>query len=223
SITVQQTPMEMLRSPGDEADLHCINPQSSYNYMYWYQQTGDGALKLIGYLSHTQENLEEEFKGNLALSGDAKNNGSLHISSITGAHSAVYFCAVSQHSVSDIYSLDNKWTLRSNLVILYEIQTLFLFHNVHNKVQQIPPALLLNRGETVELNCSHSISNYYTTLWYQQSRGERSLRLIGYVSTTSPTLEDNTDKRFTLSGDGRKDTTLKVASIKAADSAVYFC
>uniref|UniRef100_W5N7A2 Ig-like domain-containing protein n=1 Tax=Lepisosteus oculatus TaxID=7918 RepID=W5N7A2_LEPOC len=91
------------------------------------------------------------------------------------------------------------------------------------KVHQNPPVLLMHPDETAELNCSHSITGYYVTLWYQQTGGERSLKLIGYVSTTSPSLEDNADKRFSLSGDGSKNTTLKVSSLKVTDSAVYFC
>ncbi|MGH0128322.1 UNVERIFIED_CONTAM: hypothetical protein FKN15_038217 [Acipenser sinensis] len=61
-ISIEQSPPVGER-PGQSAELECRHDDSSYNYMYWYQQSrGEGAFKLIGYLQFTASSLEEKFK-----------------------------------------------------------------------------------------------------------------------------------------------------------------
>ncbi|MBN3300333.1 KV06 protein, partial [Amia calva] len=103
SLTIQQSPPDYFEKLGQSCSLHCLNPDSTYARMLWYQQKGRrGALKLIGLLY--RESLttgEEQFTDRFRISGDATNNVTLEISSLIFADSAVYFCAVSQHSATD--------------------------------------------------------------------------------------------------------------------------
>ncbi|MBN3321486.1 HVM63 protein, partial [Atractosteus spatula] len=103
SVTVKQAPLELLRLPGEALDLSCSHDGTSYNQMFWYQQVNGAALKLIGYLTLKAETMENEFSGNgkFSIAGDAQTKGSLQSKAVTDADSAVYFCAVSKHSVTD--------------------------------------------------------------------------------------------------------------------------
>ncbi|MGH0170832.1 UNVERIFIED_CONTAM: hypothetical protein FKN15_059607 [Acipenser sinensis] len=48
-IKIVQSPPSLFESPERSAELQCYHGDSSYNVMYWYQQTRNGALELIGY------------------------------------------------------------------------------------------------------------------------------------------------------------------------------
>ncbi|KAL7862351.1 hypothetical protein SRHO_G00137920 [Serrasalmus rhombeus] len=69
-------------------------------------------------------------------------------------------------------------------------------------VPQYPSDLFINPGEYRELNCNHSVPSFDMISWYQQSIGDTSLKLIGYVSYTSPKTESSFEGRFNVSGDG---------------------
>ncbi|CAL8297264.1 unnamed protein product [Arctogadus glacialis] len=53
-----------------------------------------------------------------------------------------------------------------------------------DQVHQTPPDMVvaIKTGATVTLNCSHSIENYNTILWYKQQRNNKQLELLGVVS-----------------------------------------
>uniref|UniRef100_A0A8B9L2S2 Ig-like domain-containing protein n=1 Tax=Astyanax mexicanus TaxID=7994 RepID=A0A8B9L2S2_ASTMX len=84
-------------------------------------------------------------------------------------------------------------------------------------------SLIINPGDNQGLNCSHSIPSYFMILWYQKFPGNTSLNLIGYVTNTNPTVESSFKDRFTVSGNGAKQSTLHLGKLKAEDSAVYYC
>ncbi|KAL6477480.1 hypothetical protein MHYP_G00133150 [Metynnis hypsauchen] len=91
-------------------------------------------------------------------------------------------------------------------------------------VPQYPSDLFINPGENHELNCNHSIPSYDMILWYQQSIGDTSLKLIAYVYYTNAKTESSFEGRFNVSGDGAKHSTLHLLKLRAAeDSAVYYC
>ncbi|MEQ2238210.1 hypothetical protein ILYODFUR_030904 [Ilyodon furcidens] len=90
-------------------------------------------------------------------------------------------------------------------------------------VHQDPPSILGNPQSPATINCSHSISGYYTILWYQKRIGDSGLKLIGYVYYTSVTLEDEFKDNFRVSGDGSKESELQVQKLQAEDSSSYYC
>ncbi len=82
-----------------EAKLFCRHGDNDYPYMYWYQQKSNGgSLELIGMLSYATASQEDKFKPRFNITGHAKEDASLLISSISVEDSAVYFCAASEHS-----------------------------------------------------------------------------------------------------------------------------
>lgn len=93
-----------------------------------------------------------------------------------------------------------------------------------SKVHQTPTAFIKGPGENVQLSCSHAITSYYMILWYQQSAGDTALKLIGYASYESITMEAPFQKHFNVSGDGSKEAFLHILDLRQReDSAEYFC
>uniref|UniRef100_A0A3B5M1W6 Ig-like domain-containing protein n=1 Tax=Xiphophorus couchianus TaxID=32473 RepID=A0A3B5M1W6_9TELE len=90
-------------------------------------------------------------------------------------------------------------------------------------VHQDPPSTLSSPQSPATISCSHSISGYYVILWYQKPIGGSALKLIGYIANTSPTLEKEFEDRFTISGDGSKESELEVQELQPEDSSMYYC
>uniref|UniRef100_A0A8B9RIV8 Ig-like domain-containing protein n=1 Tax=Astyanax mexicanus TaxID=7994 RepID=A0A8B9RIV8_ASTMX len=97
SLIIQQSPAHVLGTPGQtEVKLSCRHGDTSYPYLYWYQQkTASSSMELIGFLQYENVFPEEKFKARFKLSGHAKADAFLVISNITVQDSAVYFCAAS--------------------------------------------------------------------------------------------------------------------------------
>uniref|UniRef100_A0A8C9R7K9 Ig-like domain-containing protein n=1 Tax=Scleropages formosus TaxID=113540 RepID=A0A8C9R7K9_SCLFO len=94
--------------------------------------------------------------------------------------------------------------------------------SVDYNVQQSPPGIVKSLTQSAELTCSHSIPNYNTILWYQQSGEMGALKLIGYIFTDQPEKEKNFD-RFSMTGDGSSKGSLIITDLRSEDSAVYYC
>ncbi len=100
SPVIQQSPKHLLQTLEEkEEKLFCRYSDSSYQYIFWYQQKSNGGyLELIGMLSYGTASLEEKIKPQFNITGHAKEDTFLHISSISVEDSAIYFCAASLHS-----------------------------------------------------------------------------------------------------------------------------
>uniref|UniRef100_A0A8C1KPA3 Ig-like domain-containing protein n=1 Tax=Cyprinus carpio TaxID=7962 RepID=A0A8C1KPA3_CYPCA len=107
SPVIQQSPKHLLQTvEKKEANLSCHHGDSSYTYLYWYQQKHEGgSLELIGMLTYGEPSPEDKFKPRFVLSGHTTKDAFLLISSISAEDSAVYFCAASLHSHSILYKL----------------------------------------------------------------------------------------------------------------------
>ncbi|GAA6086119.1 uncharacterized protein LOC111582099 [Tachysurus ichikawai] len=95
SLNIQQLPQNLLITPEQrEVKLSCQHGDSSYIYMYWYQQkTVSDSIELIGMLQYQRFTPEEKFKPRFNISGHATGDAFLLISSVAPEDSAVYFCA----------------------------------------------------------------------------------------------------------------------------------
>uniref|UniRef100_A0AAZ3RP16 Ig-like domain-containing protein n=1 Tax=Oncorhynchus tshawytscha TaxID=74940 RepID=A0AAZ3RP16_ONCTS len=96
------------------------------------------------------------------------------------------------------------------------------------EVHQTPSAVFSRPGENVQLFCQHPKTDYRVILWYQKTRGETALKLIGNLYHKNPTIESSYEKHFNMSGDlgggGPKNASLNIVSnLTQEDSAVYFC
>ncbi len=82
SPVIQQSPKHLLQTLEEkEAQLFCRHGDSSYPYMYWYQQKSNGgSLELIGMLNYGTASQEDKFKPRFTITGHAKEDAFLLIS-----------------------------------------------------------------------------------------------------------------------------------------------
>ena len=95
--------------------------------------------------------------------------------------------------------------------------------NKEKQVFQSPSELLRKPNGEVILNCTHTISDYDTILWYQRSPGDSSLKLIAYMWYKNPNHEKEFVGRFKVSGDGEKTAFLHILNLTHPDdTGEYF-
>ncbi|CAH2322618.1 TCR VDJ BV7 BJ7 [Pelobates cultripes] len=109
-VKVEQGSKLIIVEVGKPVELQCKHDDNSMFAMYWYQQRPGEALKLMIY--STEENaktdaMEDEFKS-WAWNRPSRLNSTLTLSSSLMADSAVYFCAVSQHSHKFLSNTEHK-------------------------------------------------------------------------------------------------------------------
>ncbi|KAI5623148.1 Ig heavy chain V region 914, partial [Silurus asotus] len=79
-------------------------------------------------------------------------------------------------------------------------------------------------GETVTLSCTVSgFSMTYSMSWIRQKPG-RGLEWIGYIDSTGTGFAQSLQGQFSITKDtNKKMLYLEVKSLKAEDTAVYYC
>uniref|UniRef100_A0A096M1U2 Ig-like domain-containing protein n=1 Tax=Poecilia formosa TaxID=48698 RepID=A0A096M1U2_POEFO len=111
------------------------------------------------------------------------------------------------------------------MIIIITLLLLLCFSNLSlsKEVHQHPPSILGSPQSPATINCSHSISGYDTTLWYQKPTAGSTLKLIGYIQYSNTVLEKEFEDHFKISGDGSKKSELEVQKLQPEDSSMYYC
>ena len=96
-IEVHQTPSELIRNPGDSAELVCMHRGTDNRVMLWYQQSArQRDLSLIGHVFFQNINVESAFVKDFSISGDlsgeSTKNSSLHVHLKEPESIGVYYC-----------------------------------------------------------------------------------------------------------------------------------
>lgn len=93
-----------------------------------------------------------------------------------------------------------------------------------NEVHQSPGVMIVDRGETIEIKCNHSNSNFNMIQWYKQPVRSSEMTLISYVRYDTPTVEEPFKGFYEVSGDGRSLSSLRVLNTsRTEDSVMYYC
>ncbi|KAF0043903.1 hypothetical protein F2P81_003061 [Scophthalmus maximus] len=92
------------------------------------------------------------------------------------------------------------------------------------RVVQTPRSITKGTGESVdgEINCSHSITDYQSILWYKQDE-QKAPKFLGYLNLNYPAPAADVRGKITFKGDARKHSDLQVSDLVLNDSGVYFC
>uniref|UniRef100_A0A3B1IN06 Ig-like domain-containing protein n=1 Tax=Astyanax mexicanus TaxID=7994 RepID=A0A3B1IN06_ASTMX len=94
AVKVEQNPT-LFASKAATAVIPCShNNDSSYNYVFWYQQKSDSTtMDLIGYTIGTGKPIKEKgFNDRFQLNRLKTTEGNLTISDLSQSDSAVYYC-----------------------------------------------------------------------------------------------------------------------------------
>uniref|UniRef100_A0A3Q0RTR7 Immunoglobulin V-set domain-containing protein n=1 Tax=Amphilophus citrinellus TaxID=61819 RepID=A0A3Q0RTR7_AMPCI len=97
------------------------------------------------------------------------------------------------------------------------------------QLHQSPSSVIKKAGADVQICCTHGKSDHRVMLWYQQSPGQRALKLIGYGYATfnNDSVEAPFRKHFRLAGDlegAKKNGSLTIVDLKPLEhTATYFC
>ncbi|KAF4102517.1 hypothetical protein G5714_017317 [Onychostoma macrolepis] len=198
SPVVQQSPKHLLQTMKEkEAKLSCHHGDSSYQYLYWYQQKNEGTLELIGMLTVC------------VVCSPVIQQSPKHLLQTVEEKKAKLSCHHGDSSYQYLYWYQQK----SNACVVCS-----------PVIQQSPKHLLQTvKEKEANLSCHHGDSSYPYLYWYQQKNKGGSLELIGMLSFGAASQEDKFKPRFVLSGHATNDAFLLISSISAEDSAVYFC
>ena len=104
-------------SQGENASIDCSYSNTNFNLILWYKQTSDRKVTLLGYLTGSSPSPESAFKNKTVLKGDAnKQQGTLEVLNLARDDVAVYFCAASPHSDTNIFSPEQKHVASYQLI-----------------------------------------------------------------------------------------------------------
>lgn len=224
-IVMTQSPVTLSLSPGERATLSCRTSQSVTSYVAWYQQKPEKAPRLLIYgASRRATGIPDRFSGD-----GSGTDFTLTISSLEPEDFAVYYCQ--QYSKRPFtFGPGTKLDIKrggggsggggsggggsggggSQL-----------------QLQESGPGLV-KPSETLSLTCvvsGYSISSGYGWSWIRQPPG-KGLEWIGYIGGSSGSTNYNPSlkSRVTISKDTSKSQfSLKLNSVTAADTAVYYC
>uniref|UniRef100_A0ABK0LP88 Ig-like domain-containing protein n=1 Tax=Rattus norvegicus TaxID=10116 RepID=A0ABK0LP88_RAT len=93
---VQQSQESLIVPEGSIASLNCTSSDRNFEYFWWYRQhSGEGPKALMSIFSNGEKK-EGRFTAQFSK---ASLHVSLHIRDSEHSDSALYFCAVSEHTV----------------------------------------------------------------------------------------------------------------------------
>ena len=92
-----------------------------------------------------------------------------------------------------------------------------------NEVHQ-PSVLLVQRGQSAQMNCSHDHgTGYYEMSWYQQLPGESMRLIVLTVPYSPPDFGGFSPDKFSATKIVLERGSFTVKNVEPGDNGVYFC
>ena len=108
-MLITQWPRYISSLPSGQAEIHCYQNNTDYQYLYWYRQT-EKSFQLIVSIIGGSSTFEEEFQSGFNAEKKDK-KWSLTITDVQRKDEAVYLCAASLHSaVADLSSVTKTYS-----------------------------------------------------------------------------------------------------------------
>ncbi|XP_012504531.1 PREDICTED: uncharacterized protein LOC105814166 [Propithecus coquereli] len=198
-VTQSQPAMSVQEKEAVTLDCTYDTSTSVTSYtLFWYKQPSSGEMiLLIRQDSYNQQNATE---GRYSLNFQkASKSIKLVISASQVGDSAIYFCALSEPTVTRLL----EGGVRSQ----------------QKEVEQTPESLSVSEGATASLNCTYSntASQYFT--WYRQYSGKGPELLVSIYSNG-----DKEEERFTVHLNmASRYVSLLIRDSQPSDSATYLC
>ncbi|KAL6477481.1 hypothetical protein MHYP_G00133160 [Metynnis hypsauchen] len=223
---VAQTPPDLLRKPGEPAELQCSHSISGYDYILWCSIFFN--MMTLKNLIIISLSLCQHFGS--ALCNVVQNPLDLiqnqhGIAEIKCAHTVKSYDRILWYKHTQATGFKYMGYLYTMIIKnLITISFLICWHfgSALCNVVQNPLDLIKNQNDTAEIKCAHSVKDYERILWYKHTQATK-LKLMGYLHVQTPNNEAEFEKKITLSGDGRNNGSLIISSLSVNDSAVYYC
>uniref|UniRef100_W5MFM5 Ig-like domain-containing protein n=1 Tax=Lepisosteus oculatus TaxID=7918 RepID=W5MFM5_LEPOC len=220
SISPQQT--KVSKTEGESVTLHCSYSKSSsnYYYLYWYRQYPRQSPEFILYRGESERSdTKADFAKERFSSSTTDKSTALTIQTLTLSDTAVYYCALrqAQHENSLQVCTKTLTPISSQDLLL---MCFLVGADSADEVTQTPRAQEVSEGDSVRIQCSYTVTNFYAMQWYKQSKNNG----IQYINkaTGSSTYGDVSDK-YKPAVDTSKKTGSLTIKPTMADSAIYYC
>ncbi|KAL7862337.1 hypothetical protein SRHO_G00137780 [Serrasalmus rhombeus] len=98
---VTQSPKVLWVEKGNSAEMNCNHDKGgSYIQMYWFQQKQGKPMELIVFTTTSRNDFGSSDQNKFAATKEKAESGSFTVKTVESDDSALYFCAVSEHSVN---------------------------------------------------------------------------------------------------------------------------
>ncbi|KAL7872936.1 hypothetical protein AOLI_G00120070 [Acnodon oligacanthus] len=96
---VTQSPTVLWVQKGNSAEMNCShNKDASHSQMYWFRQQQGKPMELIVFTTTSIKDFGSSDQNKFSAFKEKVESGSFTVKDVESEDSALYFCAVSQHS-----------------------------------------------------------------------------------------------------------------------------
>ncbi|KAM8783190.1 uncharacterized protein V5649_013575 [Rhynchonycteris naso] len=217
-----------LKKPGASVKVSCKASGYTFtnDYMSWVRQAPGQGLEWMGwvYPGNGNTNYAQKFKGRVTMTADKSTSTAyVELSSLRAEDTAVYYCARHTARGSQCEPRhkppcgDGRAGLQGALRTPGGVQC---------EVQLVESGGgLVQLGGSLRLSCAASGFTFssYDMNWVRQARG-KGLEWVSISTGGGTYYADSVKGRLTISRDNGKNTLyLQMSSLRAEDTAVYYC